>query len=490
MKQNFKFTLVKIILLVVIFLITTASNAFGQSKTEKINELMNLNNQYGLFNGSVLVVENGSVIYNKGIGLANMEWNIPNQPNTKHRLGSITKQFTSMLILQLVEQGKISLEAKISDYLPNYPEETGKQITIHHLLTHSSGIPEFLAIPNFMKEKSRVSYSPTEFMSLFAGLPLQFIPGKKFSYSNSGYFLLGVIIEKVTGKSYEQVLNDNIFKPLKMNNTGFDHHSTVLKNRASGYLKIGKIYQNADFGDMSIPYSAGSMYSTTEDLYLWDKALYANLLLSKKTKKLLFKPYVPAWGGYYGYGWHILDKSVGKETTIKVISHTGGINGFTTLISRMPDQKNLITLLNNVEHTDLTDIGLSISNILYNAPYELPKKSFADLLMETAMESGFEVAFNKFTELKNSNNYAIKEAEINNLGYQILNMNKIKEAIELFKLNVETFPKSWNTYDSLGEAYLKDGNKSLAIKYYKKSIEINPNNTEGISVLLKLESEK
>ncbi|MFK5958719.1 MAG: serine hydrolase [Lutibacter sp.] len=489
MKQYSQRSLRRKILLIIFIQVTTLSIVFGQSKAEKIDELMNLHNEYAQFNGSVLVVENGEVIYKKGLGLANMEWNIPNQPNTKHRLGSITKQFTSMLILQLVEQGKLSLNGKVSDYLPEYPKKSGNKITIHHLLTHSSGIPEYLMIPNFIKEKSRDQYTPTEFMSFFKNSPLLFTPGKEFSYSNSGYFLLGIIIEKVTGKSYEQVLQENIFTPLKMNNTGYDHHSSVLKNRASGYTKNGNEYRNATFIDMSIPYAAGSIFSTTEDLYLWDQALYTNQLLSKKTKALLFTPYMPAWDGGYGYGWHISKKSIGEKTDIKVISHTGGINGFSTLISRMPDQKNLIVLLNNVGGTDLTNIGISLINILYNAPYQMPKKSLAELLMETAMVSGFESAFNQFRELKNSNDYAVKENEINNLGYQVLGMGKAKEAIEIFMLNVETFPKSWNTYDSLGEAYLIDGNKDLAIKYYKKSIEINPDNTGGISALSKLQSE-
>jgi CubicO group peptidase (beta-lactamase class C family) len=481
-----KHNLIKVILLVLIFQNITVLDSFGQSKTEKIKELMRVNNQYGLFNGSVLVVENGEVIYNEGVGFANMEWDIPNKPNTKHRLGSITKQFTAMLILQLVEQGKLKLHSKISSYLPNYPKKSGNQITVHHLLTHTSGIPEFLTIPNFMKKYSRNAYTPKEFISFFSDLPLQFKPGEKFSYSNSGYFLLGLLIEKITGKFYEQVLKENIFAPLKMNNTGFDHHSTLLKNRATGYLKIGKTYSNSRFGDMSIPYAAGSMYSTTEDLFIWDKALSANLLLPENSKKLLFKPYVSAWGGSYGYGWHLIEKNIGGKN-VKIINHTGGINGFTTVIYRMPEQKNLIVLLNNVENADLTNIGLSIGSILYNGPYVLPKKSFADFLMETAMTEGFDVAFQKFVKYKDTNDYSIKENEINTLGYQLLRMDKVIEAIEILKLNVQKFSNSWNTYDSLGEAYLINDNKELALLNYKKSLELNSQNIGAQKAIIKLQ---
>lgn len=489
MKQYLQSSFLKKVLLIIFIQVTTLSIVFGQSKAEKIDELMNLHHKFEQFNGAVLVAENGVVIYKKGLGMANMEWDIPNQPNTKFRLGSLTKQFTSMLILQLVEQGKLSLDGKIAEYLPEYPKKSGNKISIHHLLTHSSGIPEYLMIPNFIKEKSRNQYTPTEFISFFKDLPLLFTPGKEFSYSNSGYFLLGVIIEKVSGKSYEQMLQELIFTPLKMKNTGFDHHSTVLKNRASGYVKNGSFYNNAEFIDMSIPFSAGSLYSTVEDLYLWDQALYTNQLISEKSKELLFTPYMPTWGGGYGYGWHILEKPLDGGINLKVISHTGGINGFSSLISRNPEQKNLVVLLNNVGGTDLNNIGLSITNILYNAPYEMPKKSLAKLLLETATTQGFDAAFNQFKELKNSDKYAIKENEINNLGYQAIGMGKVKEAIEIFKLNTETFPKSWNTYDSLGEAYLLYGNKDLAIKYYKKSVEMNPKNTGGIKALKKLQSD-
>ena len=253
MKQRSKHFAVKTILIGLFIQLITIPVSFGQTKTEQIDKLMNLYSEYGQFNGSILVADAGKVIYKKGFGMANMEWNIPNQPDTKHRLGSVTKQFTAMLILQLVEQGKLKLDAPISTYLLDYPKASGHKITIHHLLTHTSGIPNYTSFPNFVKELSINPYSPEAFVKKFADLPLEFTPGEKFAYSNSGYFLLGYIIEKVSGKTYEQFLQDNILTPLKMNNTGFDHHETILKNRASGYEKNGKNYDNASYLDLSIP---------------------------------------------------------------------------------------------------------------------------------------------------------------------------------------------------------------------------------------------
>lgn len=204
--------------------------AFAQDHAAKIQELLSLAHKYRQFNGSALVAENGKVVYKGAYGQANMEWNIPNTPDTKFRLGSITKQFTATAIMQLVEQGKIKLDAKLSDYLPEYRKDTGSKVTIHHLLTHTSGIPSYTGQPGFFEDVSRNPYKVDEFVKKYASGDLQFEPGSKFSYNNSGYFLLGAIIERVTGKPYEQVLKENIFDPLGMKNTGYDHHARSFPN--------------------------------------------------------------------------------------------------------------------------------------------------------------------------------------------------------------------------------------------------------------------
>ncbi|TDE50124.1 serine hydrolase [Flavobacterium sp. GT3P67] len=484
MKQRSNHFTIKTILIGLFIHLITITVSFGQTKADQIDKLMNLYSEYGQFNGSILVADAGKVIYKKGFGMANMEWNIPNQPDTKHRLGSVTKQFTAMLIIQLVEQGKLKLDAPITTYLPDYHKTSGDKITIHHLLTHTSGIPNYTSFPNFFKTTSLNPYSPEAFVKIFADLPLEFTPGEKFAYSNSGYFLLGYIIEKVSGKTYEQCLQDNILTSLKMKNTGFDHHETILKNRASGYEKNGKNYSNASYLDLSIPYAAGSLYSTVDDLYLWDQALYTDQLLSTKYNHLLFNSYIPAGPGHYGYGWFINKASNGETNdSLTVIEHGGGINGFNTLLSRIPADKNLVVLLNNTGGTKLNEMNIAIRNILYNKPYNLPKKSLANALVEVILEKGIASGLAYFKENKNSNIYAINENEMNSAGYQLLQTGKEKEAIEVFKLNIEAFPQSGNAYDSLGEAYLKNGDKKLAILNYKKSVELDPNNESGKKVL-------
>lgn len=480
MKKPIK--LLAICLLAILFSFTMSA----QDKTKQIEDLLNKYNQYGQFNGAALVAENGKVILKKGFGSANMEWNISNQSDTKFRLGSISKQFTAFLIVKLAEEGKIKLDVPITTYLPDYPKETGDKITIHHLLTHTSGIPNYTSLPDFFKDKSRNPYTPEEFVKTFSNLPLEFTPGERFNYSNSGYFLLGYIIEKISGKSYEQYLQETILTPLKMVNSGYDHSDVILKNRAAGYEKRGKKITNSTYIDMSIPYAAGSLYSTVEDLYLWDQALYTNKLLSPKFMESLFNPYIKTGRGSYGYGWFIEEADNGAAGKVKVIEHGGGINGFNTIIYRIPGDKNLIVLLNNTGGTVLNQITESIRAILYNQPFTAPKISLALELLDAFSEQGITSGLNTYNKLKNDPTYAILEGDMNNAGYQLLQTGKTKEAIEVFKINVETYPKSGNAYDSLAEAYLTAGDKKLAIANYKKSIELDPKNDNGKKALEEL----
>ena len=481
---------IKLITLFVIVLFAFEAG-FAQDKAKQIDQLLSKYNEYGQFNGAALVSENGKIILKKGYGFANMEWDIPNQPDTKFRLGSISKQFTALLIVKLAEEGKLKLDVPITTYLPDYPKANGDQITIHNLLTHSSGIPNYTSFPTFFKDVSRNPYSPEAFVKTFSGLPLEFKPGEKFSYSNSGYFLLGYIIEKISGKPYEQNLQEVIFTPLKMVNSGYDHSDIILKNRAAGYEKRAKIITNASYIDMSLPYAAGSLYSTVEDLYLWDQALYTNKLLTPASMDLLFKSHITTGGNdFYGYGWSIEEIADGNKNKLKIIQHGGGINGFNTIISRIPADKNLVVLLNNTGGTVLDEMNDAIRAILYKQPFDQPKKSLAYELLDVFTVKGLTTGTETYKKLKSDPAYGIKEGDMNRAGYQLLQTGKKKEAIEIFKINAEAFPKSGNVYDSLAEAYLADGNKDLAIVNYKKSVELDPTNENGKKVLEELSKSK
>ena len=480
----------RLLICTAVILLISQSAAFAQNGVKsdhaaKIQQVLSLAHKYRLFNGTALVAENGRVIYKQGFGMANMEWDIPNTPDTKFRLGSITKQFTATLTLQLVEQGKIKLDGKISDYLPEYRADIGQKVTIHHLLTHTSGIPSYTSQPGFFENVSRNPDKVVDFVKKYASGDLEFEPGSKFLYNNSGYFLLGAIIERVTGKPYQEVLKENILDPLGMKNTGYDHHDTLIQKRAAGYSKTPEGYTNAAYLDMSIPYAAGSMYSTVEDLYLWDQALYTDRLLSAKSKELMFKPFLQD----YAYGWDVTKASFKQnDQPVQIIRHGGGINGFATVIVRLVNQKNLIVLLDNTGQ-NVERLANTITNILYDQPFEPPKMSIVPVLEKAIRDNGIDAAIAEYRNLKSkqSATYDFAEPELNTLGYQLMRRGKQKEAVEIFKLNVEAYPQASNTYDSLAEAYMNNNERDLAIQNYKKSLELNPKNTNAVDMLERLE---
>ncbi|MBA6383056.1 serine hydrolase [Colwellia sp. BRX10-6] len=481
----------RVFLFLTLTLLVSANNAFANEKKSQIENLVQKYNDYGKFTGSVLVSQSGKIIFKKSYGLANMEWNIPNSPDTKFRIASLTKQFTSMLIMQLVQDNKIKLDAKITAYIPDYRKDTGDKVTVHHLLTHTSGIPSYTSLPDFFSDISRDPYSVDDFTKKYCSGELEFEPGSTFRYNNSGYFLLGNIIEKVTGKTYQDVLQEKIFTPLGMKNSGFDNAKPLIKNRASGYTNSLDGYTNANYLDMSLPYAAGSVYSTVEDLYLWDQALYTEKLLNNKNKVIMFTPYLKN----YSYGWGVKDIELTEPNhKIKSIAHSGGINGFQTLITRLPQDQHMIVQLNNTGGAALNEMTDAIIRILYGEAFDEPKKSIVSVLYKTIKEKGIDSAIRLYHDLKESKSksneyeYEFAEHHLNNMGYQLLEINKVVEAIEIMKLNTIEHPESGNAYDSLGEAYLVNDQKAQALKSYKKSLELEPDNKHAVTVIKEIES--
>jgi CubicO group peptidase (beta-lactamase class C family) len=315
------------------------------------------------FSGTILIARDGKPIVSKGYGMANIELNVPNKPENIFRLGSVTKQFTSMLIMMLHERGKLNVSDPICSFIADCPD-SWKPITIRHLLTHTSGVTNYTEFPDFAK----TTILPTTTAEMVARLkkaPLDFTPGEKFSYSNSGYYLLGTIIEKASGKTYADLLQENILTPLGMTQTGYDDPLRIITHRASGYQKqAGKII-NASYMDMSVPYSAGSLYSTTGDLLLWDQALYSTKLVSQKSLDEIFTPFK----SNYGYGW-----GIGKKFEHRIISHGGGIYGFATEIERFPDDHVTVIVLSNIQSAPAGRVAGDLAAIVFGAPYEIPKE--------------------------------------------------------------------------------------------------------------------
>ncbi len=260
-----------------------ASSAFAQNLASKLDAHVLSYVSQGRFSGSVLVAQGGKPVLSRGYGYADREWDIANTPDTKFRLGSITKQFTAMLILQLQQRGRLSVNDPVNKYVPD-PPPAWQKITIHHLLSHTSGIPNFTSFPDYQKTMHAPS-PPADTLARFRNRPLDFEPGSQWRYSNSGYVLLGYIIEKVTGRPYADVLREFILGPLEMEDSGYDMPQTLLKRRASGYAPGWK---NAEYLNMTIPHAAGAMYSTILDLLKWDQALYTEKLLPSAALAKMF----------------------------------------------------------------------------------------------------------------------------------------------------------------------------------------------------------
>ncbi len=316
----------------------------------------------GDFSGSVLLARGDTVLLSKGYGQADEERNLPNTPQTRFRIGSITKQFTAMAILLLHERGKLHVQDSVCRYVPNCPQ-AWQPITIHHLLIHTSGIPDYINSPEF-ESFIGTPATPEQLVARFRNLPLLFAPGDHWKYSNSGYTLLGYIIEHVSRKSYARFLQDNIFDPLQLRNTGYDTNTPQPPEHATGYLSA---HTKPIYLDMSEFYAAGALYSTVEDLYRWDQALLAHQLVSEQTLKALFTPSIPCPSGGcalssdvgYGYGWFIAN-----ESNHRLIYHWGHIDGFRTTNGFYPEDRVIVIALSNLETTDVWRVSDQLGRML------------------------------------------------------------------------------------------------------------------------------
>ena len=306
------------------------------------------------FMGTVLVARGNEILLSKGYGLANLEWDIPNTPSTKFRLGSITKQFTAASILLLEERGKLEIEDPIKKHMPDAPA-AWDGITIYNLLTHTSGIPNFTALPEY--SKLRPFAAPVaKTIEAFRDKPLDFAPGERMSYSNSGYLVLGHVIETVTGASYAAFLQENIFTPLGMKDSGFDSNSEIIARRAAGYTPTPKGPTNTGFIHMTIPHAAGSLYSTTEDLLRWQQGLIGGKVVSPAS---LAKMTVP-FKNDYAFGL-VVRTANGR----KIIQHGGGIEGFNTSLSYYPDSRITVVVLANLNGPAADQLGAALGRVAH-----------------------------------------------------------------------------------------------------------------------------
>ena len=392
---------------------------------KEIDEIVSTIYENGQFSGAVLIAVNGEIIYNNAFGYANIEDRILNTPDTKFRIASFTKPFTAMLILQLVQDGKLQLDGKLTQYLPEFPKEKGQNITIHQLLTHTAGITGESRITDLI-DIEKEFYTREKLLDIIAQQELVFEPGEGREYSNFGYALLGLIIEQVTGKSYDKVLEENICNPAGMKNTLSDVTAQPIENRAVGYTyDYFTGLEKASFIDMSFAFGAGQLLSTVEDLYLFDRALYSNSLLTDESKELFFNE----------YGWFHERYPIGNGIK-KVLSNSldGSVNGFQSHTQRIEKDEVFIVTLRNVKESVYeneivikwpTFMVSRILAVLYDEPYDRPKKSAAFTVFDTLVHSGHKDAEELYTRIRNEqldryyideNEFVYFESELVNAG--------------------------------------------------------------------------
>ena len=359
-------------------MIAIAPARLSVDKILEIDTYLNAYDQTGRLSGNVIIAPGTEPALVRSYGLANHEHGIANTPTTKFRIGSVTKQFTAVAILQLQEQGLVDVQAPIANYLPNYPN--GDRITIHHLLTHTSGIPEYLNGETFpdILEWMRLPSTLNQLVERFQDLPLEFTPGERFKYSNSGYVLLTQILETVSGQPYADYMQTHIFTLLGMNNTGYEIPKAIIPNLAQGYVFLGQdLYLQSEPIDMSLPQGAGGLYSTLEDLSRWNQWLYGRAtepILAQASVDLLttsaIKMDAPADGpdAFYGYGL-VNDTHLDRQR----IHHNGGINGFRSALTYYPEENLTISVLLNLEGQAPEPIAEGLAAILFGEPYTIPQ---------------------------------------------------------------------------------------------------------------------
>lgn len=410
-----------------------------EKKVLAIEKLMDRFYENEQYYGTIVVAVKGDVLFERATGYADRDSLIPNTLDTKFRIASTTKQFTAMLILQLVEEGALSLDDKLTDIITEYPESSGKGITVGQLLTHRSGIIGEPKVPDLDKIE-KLYHSQAQMLELITSFDLASAPGSRYEYSNFGYYLLGMIVERVSGKSYDELLQEKICVPLGMTSTMPEVTGTAIPELARGYhFDYINGYQDAPHLDMSFVFGYGHLVSTLYDLYLWDRALYGEKLLSSEMKEQFFDR----------YGWLYQRVAVGNEgQTARVNLICASVNGFKANVLHLSDDEVLIIqLTNHKEHNGHivqawgnVDITSRIMAILYDQPYDMPKKSAAYDIFRTLLDSGQAAAATRYLYLHQNeqDRFWFINEEFDILARELYNAGKPNEALAYCELAPST----------------------------------------------------
>ena len=476
----------KYLSLTTVILISFSSSA---QLPQKFDSLFQSYYKNGLFEGTALIADSSGVVYHKSFGFANRDYQIPNDTATIFRMGSLEKQFTAMLVLQLIERGKLNMQGKVSDYLPQYRMETGNKVTIEQLLTHTSGVPNYSALPNIWDDSLQLAYQQEYILRHFCSGDLEFKPGSKYKYSNTDYFILAQIIQRVTGKPLGVLLKENILNPSGMNHTGLDDNIMPLKNKAIGYYRLADMYVNEPYIYVPNTIGAASIYSTAHDMFLWDRILYGNKLLSDKNLKSYCSSHFSIAPDYaYGFGWEFTRTGISVNDTIETMEHSGAIRAFRAVIFRIPNEKKCVILLSNCANQSGYDLFENIMQLFRGKPWKRPKQLLADTLYKIMQQSSIENAIQAYRNLKkrDSTLYDYRSSSLEFLGERLMLFQNYNEAAAIFQLIVQENPNDASGYFYLGKAYEKWGKFAEAIKAYQIAVSKGKNSRPAIDAAFQI----
>lgn len=430
------------------------------------------------FTGAVLVARDGRPLVNTAYGMASYELNVPNTPSTAFNIASVTKQFTAMAIMQLRDRGKLNVGDPICNHLSNCPT-AWQLITIRQLLTHTSGIPNASDLPQWDEELSLKRYGRTDFVDLFRTLPLEFAPGAKYSYSNSGYFLLGLIIERASGSSFEQFLKTNIFTPIGMAHSAYHDNRGIISGAATGYYSRGTSFITATYVDPTTSLGDGGIVTTTGDLLRWDQALYTERLVSRQSLDEMFTPYMNG----YGYGWE-----VGTRFGKKTLSHSGSNAGFSSYILRFPDDRLTVIVLGNGDRMSAGRAAGALSAIVLDAPYKMPVPQLSDEIWDAVMRDGVATATARFDHVRHARQTRpdANGETLLDVGYGLLEARRLTEAEAIFRFGLQRFPKLAYAWDGLADVAIARDDRAAAAVFFERSLKVDPSNDYAKAGLAKL----
>lgn len=446
----------------------------------------------GLFNGNVLVARQGKVLLDQGYGLASFEQRIPNGASTKHWLASVSKVFTATTVMRLVDQGRLSLDGKVSDLLPWYRTDTGCRITVRMLLNHTSGLPDYLHLPgrgrqDFRKEAGDDPIDVKAFVRRWCSADLAWEPGTQWGYSNSGYVLLGAIVEAVTDQPFARALQQLVLEPAGMRETldlAADPHR-VVEGLTPGYQKVGDRVVTRRSWNLSTAFAAGAMVGPLGDLLKFNQVLDRPDFLSPAAQAAMFTP----GHGNWGCGWEVRALPVGPDRASRtVVGHEGFIFWSLARIYRLPEEDTFVAVVNNTGDAPVERLFTGLMDVLHGRMPERPNPPVARPLRAALAAGGLEAMLARHKALRATEPEAwdFSEPRMNAFGYELLQAGQADAAVAVFRLNAEAYPTSGNAWDSLGEGLAATGKKQEAILAYRKALELAPGNRGAAEMLIKL----